>query len=117
MADSGIDSARGVAEAFLSNCSGGADCFAVDLQLIAEEVLTERLSDAFASVRHEMVSADAASWRIKNAAEATAVIVAAATTGSGADSSTTSQEFTLHVDLLNAHPIAGVDVSERFKFP
>ena len=68
-------------------------------------------------MRREMAFADVASWRLKAAAADTAVVGALATTGSGVNSHTLSQEFTLHVELARARPITRVDASERSQFP
>jgi hypothetical protein len=112
-----MDSVSAVATAFLTNLSGGAACYDVDLRMVAEEMLTEQLLDMFASVQREMTFADAANWRLKTSTESTATVVAMATTGSGVDSCTQLQEFTLHIDLTAARPIISVDVHERSRFP
>ena len=59
-----LDSVSAVTQAFLSNLSGGAACFDVDLQMIADDALTEQLLEAFDSVRSEMAFADVAAWRV-----------------------------------------------------
>ena len=65
-----------------------------------------------------MAFADAAGWRLMAAAVSTATVVAYATNGSGADSSTERQEFTLHVDLAaTSCPVTKIDVHERTRFP
>ena len=112
------ENVHAVATAFLTNVSGGAACYDVDLGLVAEQAVTPELTQAIADMRRLMAFADVAGWTIMggNPGDATghvAVVVARATTGSGDDASTDSQEFTLQIDISSAAPITRVDVSER----
>ena len=108
--------ARAVAAAFLTNLSGGAACFDVDLSLIAHDTLTESLADEFNDVRKLMLLANSASWELEHAEQSTAVVVATATM-IGKDSFTDTMRFTLHIDLAaaatTARPITHVVIHER----
>jgi len=109
----GWTDASDVATSFITNISGGAACFDVDLALIANDALTKEVSDAFNEARALMLLANDASWSVDNAAESTAVVVATATMR-GKDSYTETQRFTLHLDLAAAErPISSVVAHER----
>ena len=98
-----------VATAFLTNLSGGAACYDVDMGLVANDAINEELTQAIGNMRRLMAVADAASWRIADVAESSVVVVATATTSSGDDSSTHRQPFTLHIDVAAAtHPITNI---------
>ena len=86
------------------------------MRLAAEEAATEAVTEALATIQRQMAFADAASWRVMTATDSTATVVALATDGGGANSSTERQEFTLHVDLEAARPIYKIDVLERSRF-
>ena len=110
-----MDTVGAVATAFLTNLSGGAACYDVDMRLVSP--LTAEVADAFAAIRRVMAFADSADWRVASVSESSAVVVAFATDGSGASSSTERQEFTLHVDLAASCPITKIDVHGRSRFP
>lgn len=114
---SNMDTTSAVATAFLTNLSGGAACYDVDLRLVAEAALTDEVTEAFATIRRQMAFADAADWSVASVTETSATVVAFATDGSGAISSTERQEFTLHIDLAASRPITKVDVHGRSRFP
>ena len=100
--------ASAVAHAFITNLSGGAACYDVDLGLCVDDAITEELTETMGAMRRLMALADSASWRVADAAESSAVVAARATTGSGDDSSTDTQQFTLHVDVAAARPITSI---------
>ena len=102
-----------LATAFITNLSGGAACYDVDLSLVAEQAVSSDIKEAIADMRRLMAFADTAGWRIASAEDAKAVVVAHATTGAGDNASTDSQEYTLHIDITGAPPISAVSVSER----
>ena len=109
------DSQAAVVQAFLTNESGGAACYAVDLALVAEDALTPALTEAFGDMRRLMAFADTAGWQAaeQQASSSAAVLAAHATTGSGDETSTETQEFTLTIDLSAPRPITGISVGDR----
>ena len=106
--------ARGVAMAFITNLSGGAACYDVDLGLIAADALNEDLTQAFSEMRRLMTFADAAAWSVTDVATSTAAVLATATTGIGDESSAEMQIFTLHINAAASKcPIVRVVAHER----
>ena len=117
-----MESAGSVAAAFLTNLSGGAACYDVDVGLIQADALTDELNEALGSMRRLMSFADGfpTGWTMTETHEAVApnvvVVVATATSGRGDDISTEKQEFALHVDLTSASkPITKVTFEARQK--
>ena len=111
-----FESAHAVATAFITNLSGGAACYDVDLSMVAKHAVSSALTEAIADMRRLMAFADTAGWRVvgEGAEDAKTVkVVAQATNGTGDDVSSDSQEFTLHVDLTNEAVITAVDVADR----
>jgi hypothetical protein len=106
-----------VVHAFLTNESGGAACYAVDMALVAKDASTAELLQAFGDMRRLMAFADTAGWRVaeksKQGASAQSIIVAHATTGSGDETSTETQEFALTIDVTAPSPITRIDVGDR----
>ena len=110
------ESEAAVVQAFLTNESGGAACYAVDVALVAMDALTPQLTEAFGDMRRLMAFADTAGWRVaeqRKPIPSAAVLVAHATTGSGDETSTETQEFTLTINLSAPRPIIGISVGER----
>ena len=120
---SAMGSAGAVATAFLTNVSGGAACYDVDVGLIAINAATDELSQVLGSMRRLMAFADGhpTGWAVAEsqhdaAAPNVVVVVAMATTGRGDDTSMEKQEFTLHVDLTSSSkPITKVTWTARQK--
>ena len=114
-----FDNAHAVATAFITNLSGGAACYDVDLSLVAKQAVSTALMEAITDMRRLMAFADTAGWRVVggSAEDAkTVVVVAEATNGTGDDVSSDSQEFTLHVDLTGVTGgavITTIDISDR----
>lgn len=111
-------SPRSVAVAFLTNVSGGAACYAVDIELVVDTARTDELRQALSEMQSLMALADTAGWHVDAVGDTTAVIVAQATTGNGYDQqmSTERQAFTLHVDArAGPRPITQVLAHERIK--
>ena len=107
---------RQVAAAFITNLSGGAACYELDLGLVAKPAISPALTDAIANMRRLMAFADTAGWQVIDDSDKEAssvVIVARASNGTGENASTASQEFTLHVDLTETPPITRIDASQR----
>ena len=107
-------SASAVATAFLTNLSGGADCFAVDMGLVASHAIDEELTQAFSDARRQMAFADSAAWSIADVAETSVVIVATAT-HAGDDGQV--RRFTLHIDVDAATPIASIEAHALIDVP
>ena len=97
-----------VAGAFITNLSGGAACYDVDLGLVANGAMDEDATEALNSMRRLMQFADSASWMLADRSASLAVIVATATTGTGDDSTTDTQQFTLHIDIAAERPITSI---------
>ena len=111
-----FETAHAVATAFITNLSGGAACYDVDLSLVAEHAVSSALTEAIADMRRLMAFADTAGWRVvgHSAEDAKTVkVVAQATNGTGDDVSSDAQQFTLHVDLTGEAVITAVDISNR----
>ena len=105
-----------VAEAFLTNESGGAACFSLDLGMVSVQAMKVELAEALGSLQRKMASVDSASWelRSKDDAASTVTIVALATCyGDEIDGFTDTQELTLHIDILGGScPITKIMVHE-----
>ena len=111
-------SASEVASAFLTNLSGGARCYEVDLGLVAKDAVTAELETAIKDIQRLMAFADTAGWKMGDSAVSDAnpsstSVVAFATNGSCDDYSTDKQEFSLSIDVTAARPITKVVVHDR----
>ena len=107
-----------MASAFLTNLSGGARCYEVDLGLVAKDAVTAELETAIKDIQRLMAFADTAGWKMGDSAVSDAnpsstSVVAFATNGSGDDYSTDKQEFSLSIDVTAARPITKVVVHDR----
>ena len=101
-------SEQGVAEAFLTNCAGGAACFDVDFSMVAEGSVTEELTAAFVAMKRSMALADKASWAVASTDSGTATVVASLTSISNID----QQEYVLSIDVTSLRPITAIAVRE-----
>ena len=101
-------SEQGVAEAFLTNCAGGAACFDVDFSMVAEGSVTEELTAAFVAMKRSMALADKASWAVASTDSGTATVVASLTSISNVD----EQEYVLSIDVTSLRPITAIAVRE-----
>ena len=99
-------SEQGVAEAFLTNCAGGAACFDVDFSMVAEG--SEELTAAFVAMKRSMALADKASWAVASTDSGTATVVASLTSMSNID----QQEYVLSIDVTSLRPITAIAVRE-----